>query len=206
VTETGTGRRRGHDGYDPQRTRAQLVASALTLFEAHGFHHSSLQEIVQDAHLTKGAFYHHFESKEDLLWKIQDEYMDHQMEAATAIVAEVKEPLEQVRALVLLSLEGVVKHRAHVAIVQQERRHLTGERLAAITRKRDAAEALLRGAVQAGIDAGQLRRDVSARIATFGILGMCTYAFQWYSADGSLGVEDIAEQFCDLILKGLAVE
>jgi len=206
VAESGSGRRRWPDGYDPQRTRAQLVASALTLFEVNGFDRTSLQQIVEDAHLTKGAFYHHFQSKEDLLWRIQDEYLENQMEEASAIVAEVKDPLEQVRALVLLSLVGVAEHRPHVAIFQQERRHLTGERLSDVTRKRDEVEAIFRGAVQSGIDAGVFRADVSARIATFGILGMCAWAFQWYRPQGSLSIEDVAAQFCAMILDGLTVE
>ena len=204
MTQNGMTRRRWPDGYDPQRTRAQLVTSALTLFEANGFDRTSLQQIVEAANLTKGAFYHHFESKEDLLKRIHDEYLEHLLEACHSIVDEVEEPLDQVRALILLTLVGVATHRPHVAIFQQEGRHLTGERLAEVTRKRAEVEQIMSVAVQAGMDAGQLRSDVNARIATFGILGMCAWAFQWYRPDGPLSIEDVAEQFCAMILDGLA--
>ncbi|WP_205473613.1 TetR/AcrR family transcriptional regulator [Nocardioides sp. SYSU D00038] len=201
--EKTSGRRRWPEGYDPQRTRSELVASALRLFEENGFDRTSLQQIVVDANLTKGAFYHHFESKEDLLWRIQTEYLDTQLEGAQAIVEQGGDPIDQVRELIRLSLEGVAQHRPHVAIFQQERRHLTGERLAEITRRRDEVEALFRGAVQAGIDAGRLRGDVSARIVTFGILGMCAWAFQWFNPRGSLSIDDVATQFTAMVLDGL---
>lgn len=204
--ENTSGRRRWPDGYDPQRTRRQLVDSALKLFEDQGFDRTSLQQIVAEAGLTKGAFYHHFQSKEDLLWQIQDEYLETQREGALAIVEKGGPSLDQVRALVQLSLAGVAEHRPHVAIFQQERRHLTGERLQRITRKRDEVEAIFRGAVQGGIDDGEFRADVSARIVTFGILGMCAWAFQWFNPRGRLGIEDVAAQFCTLILDGLVVE
>ncbi|WP_232676203.1 TetR/AcrR family transcriptional regulator [Nocardioides sp. R-C-SC26] len=203
MAEEKTGRRRWPDGYDPQRTRSHLVSSALRLFEEHGFDRTSLQQIVGDANLTKGAFYHHFESKEDLLWRIQDEYLETQREGALAVVEKGGDPLDQLRALVQLSLEGVAEHRAHVAIFQQERRHLTGERLIEVTRKRDEVETIFRSVVQAGIDAGRFRSDVSARIVTFGILGMCAWAFQWFNPAGSLSIEDVADQFGAIVLDGL---
>lgn len=200
------GRRRWPDGYDPQRTRAQLVDSSLRLFEANGFDRTSLQQIVSDAGLTKGAFYHHFESKEDLLWQIQDEYLETQLVGARDIVAEGGDPVEQLRRLVHLSLVGVAEYRAHVAIFQQERRHLTGDRLTQVTRKRDEVEKLFRATVQAGIDAGRLRDDVSARIVTFGILGMCAWAFQWFNPRGRMRIKDVADQYCRIVLDGLVVE
>lgn len=203
MTEDKPGRRRWPEGYAPQRTRSELVASALRLFEENGFDRTSLQQIVADANLTKGAFYHHFESKEDLLWKIQAEYLDSQLEGARAIVDAGGDPVDQVRALIHLSLEGVAEHRPQVAIFQQERRHLTGERLAEVTRRRDEVEAIFRGVVQAGIDAGRLRGDVSSRIVTFGILGMCAWAFQWFNPKGSLSIDDVAAQFTALVLEGL---
>ncbi|WP_110207649.1 TetR/AcrR family transcriptional regulator [Nocardioides daejeonensis] len=204
--EKKSGRRRWPDGYDPGRTRGQLVDSALRLFEEQGFDRTSLQQIVSDAELTKGAFYHHFQSKEDLLWQIQDEYLASQWEAAVAISEGDEEPIQKIRSLILLSLEGVAKHRPHVAIFQQERRNLTGERLADVTAKRDRVDMLFRQTVQEAIDAGQLRADASPRLVTFGILGMCAWAFQWFRPGGSMKIQDVADQFSTMILDGLAVD
>lgn len=201
-----SGRRRWPDGYAPERTRRQLVDSALRLFEENGFDRTPLQQIVADAALTKGAFYHHFQSKEDLLWHIQVEYLEAQIEAATEIVESDDEPIDQIRALITLSLEGVSKHRPHVAIFQQERRNLTGDRLADVTGKRDEIDKLFRDTVQAAIDAGQLRADASPQLVTFGILGMCAWAFQWFNPKGAMGIQEVADHFASMILDGLAVE
>ncbi len=48
-------------------TRAAIVSSAEKLFAEHGFWGVSLDEIADDAGLTKGAVYSNFQSKEDLL-------------------------------------------------------------------------------------------------------------------------------------------
>ena len=45
----------------------RLLRAATTLFAEHGFDGTSVQEIVEAAGVTKGAMYHYFASKEDLL-------------------------------------------------------------------------------------------------------------------------------------------
>jgi TetR/AcrR family transcriptional regulator, cholesterol catabolism regulator len=199
------GRKRWPDGYDPPRTRRELVDSALALFEQAGFDRTSLQQIVTRANLTKGAFYHHFESKEDLLWQIQNEYLDTQIDAVQAIVDRGGSPVDQLRELIRLSLSGVASYRAHVAIFYQERRHLTGDRLASMAEKRNGLETIFRDVVQRGVDEGVFRKELHSRIVTFGIIGMCAWAVQWFNPDGTLGIDEVADEFCELVLGGLVV-
>ena len=49
------------------RTRLALLISAHRLFIEKGYQSVSIDEIARDARVTKGAFYHHFKSKSDLL-------------------------------------------------------------------------------------------------------------------------------------------
>jgi len=202
--KSAPGRRKWIGGYDPPRTRRALVDSALGLFEKDGFYRTSLQEIVDGAGLTKGAFYHHFNSKEDVLWEIQNEYLDVQIQAANSILSRHQgDCVDLLRELIRLSLNGVAEYRAHVLIFYQERRHLTGERLKIITEKRDTRVQLFRETIRRGIEDGTFKPDTNATIAAFGILGMCALAVQWFDPNGTLTIDDVADQFCDLVLDGL---
>src|SRR5436305_3603313 len=49
-----------------QRTRAELIAAAATVFLREGFHQASLDAIAEEAGYTKGAVYSNFESKDEL--------------------------------------------------------------------------------------------------------------------------------------------
>lgn len=49
-----------------QRTRERIVQSASRLFATHGFARTSIEEIMTQSQLTRGAFYAHFPSKADL--------------------------------------------------------------------------------------------------------------------------------------------
>lgn len=49
-----------------QKTRARIIDAARSLFNQRGFVEVSIDEIMAEAGLTRGGFYHHFRSKEAL--------------------------------------------------------------------------------------------------------------------------------------------
>lgn len=61
-----SGRQRG------QATRKDIIGVARRLFSEHGYHNTGIADIQQATGLTKGAFYHHFRSKEELALAILD--------------------------------------------------------------------------------------------------------------------------------------
>jgi TetR/AcrR family transcriptional repressor of nem operon len=49
-----------------QQTKDKILTSAAKLFAHNGFEKISIDQVMQDAKLTRGAFYSHFKSKSDL--------------------------------------------------------------------------------------------------------------------------------------------
>ena len=47
--------------------REQILRTAEALFYAQGYEQTSVQDILDAIGISKGGFYHHFESKLDLL-------------------------------------------------------------------------------------------------------------------------------------------
>ena len=65
TAQTPTKRRRSRE-----QTRQRLLDAALQVFARNGFERATIDEIVREAGFSKGAFYVHFESKEDLFWEM----------------------------------------------------------------------------------------------------------------------------------------
>lgn len=57
------------------KTREQLVSAAAAVFARRGFSGASLEEIAEEAGLTRGAYYAHFASKEDLLAAVMTSFV-----------------------------------------------------------------------------------------------------------------------------------
>jgi AcrR family transcriptional regulator len=180
-----------------------LLECALELFGAKGFHATSVQEIVEAAGVTKGAFYHHFAGKADILRLIHDEYLVVYEGLVDEILSQHDSPVDQVRELVRVTALTVTRYQAHVSVFAQERRHLTEELRADVKRRADAVEDKMEQIVSRGVESGELEPDVNPRIAVLGILGITLWMQQWYRPDGPLPAEAIADEFARMVLTGL---
>jgi TetR/AcrR family transcriptional regulator, transcriptional repressor for nem operon len=58
---------------DPQRTRTRLLEVGQEEIYLHGFQGASLEQILERARVTKGAFFHHFRSKHEFGYRIVEE-------------------------------------------------------------------------------------------------------------------------------------
>ena len=57
----------------PEKRRQQLLRSASRLFLKHGYRGTTTEQIARNAYLTKGALYHHFKNKEEILFELLEE-------------------------------------------------------------------------------------------------------------------------------------
>ena len=59
----------------PHETRrAQILDAAIACFADKGYHGTSIDDIAARTHLSKGAIYHHFESKREILLAMFEEW------------------------------------------------------------------------------------------------------------------------------------
>ncbi len=82
------------DGADQHRARcpSDSMRVSVELFAQHGYAQTSVQQIVDAAGVTKGALYHYFKSKDDLLFDIYDRLLSLQREHLDEIVARGPRP------------------------------------------------------------------------------------------------------------------
>ena len=57
--------------------RTHILATAFKLFFQKGYKEVTMSELVKESGLSKGAFYHYFNSKEDLYQHSMEMFMDH---------------------------------------------------------------------------------------------------------------------------------
>jgi TetR/AcrR family transcriptional regulator, cholesterol catabolism regulator len=202
---TTAGRAAG-GGYAPERTRRALIDNALKLFGTKGYAVTSVQEITEAAKVTKGAFYHHFDSKEELLKVIHDEFLDYQLAVLKEALAEDEHPATRLRELLRTLLASTARYQANVTVFYLERRHLHGDYFKEMRRKRDEFDRLFLEVIERGIAQGSFRSDLDAHVVALGILGMCAWVHQWYRPSGQLSAEQIADTFAELALDGLLAE
>lgn len=72
----------------PEKTVNLILSTAFRLFMEQGYEHTSIQDIIdQLGGLSKGAIYHHFKSKEDILMAV----MDRMTEESNQMLAKIRD-------------------------------------------------------------------------------------------------------------------
>ncbi len=66
---------------EKERSHARIVASASRLFRERGIDGAGVADVMNDAGMTHGGFYKHFDSKEDLLARALDDAFSGFVEA-----------------------------------------------------------------------------------------------------------------------------
>jgi Transcriptional regulator len=57
----------------PEQTKQKIIDTALVLFEEKGFNDTTVQDIIDKMQMSKGAIYHHFRSKDDIVLAVRDQ-------------------------------------------------------------------------------------------------------------------------------------
>jgi AcrR family transcriptional regulator len=94
--------KKAHRKRRPQQRPEEIAASALRLFTQRGYYSTTMDEVAEAAGVTKGAVYHHFDSKEQLLLTAVDNFFKiaiAHMEASLSDAVDLS-PEEQVRRII----------------------------------------------------------------------------------------------------------
>ncbi|TFD93660.1 MULTISPECIES: TetR/AcrR family transcriptional regulator [Jeotgalibacillus] len=184
--------------------KEKITEQSIRLFEKKGFSETSIQDIVEANGVTKGTFYYYFSSKEELLMDIQLRYIDDLLAQQERIMKdESKNCKTKLYDMVHMLISNIKTQGASAKVFFREMRNLNEERLAQIIPKRDQFRVTIETLLQQGIDQGEFRPDLNPPIATFGVLGMANWSYQWFNPEGDLSEEEVARIFTDMLLKGM---
>ena len=176
------------------RRQQAVVTTAAALFARRGFQATTMDELSDATGLQSGGLYHYIGSKQRLLLEIFSQLMDPLLERAAEIEASGDAPEAKLRALVRTWLAHIYTHLDHMSVFAQERHAIEREReWEQVRASRDAFEAILARLLRAN--------GITDRLQHFALLGMVNHTATWVNPRGRLSAEQIAEGYCEMILK-----
>ncbi|GLX02499.1 TetR/AcrR family transcriptional regulator [Microtetraspora sp. NBRC 16547] len=186
--------------------RHRLLAEATRLFADRGFESTSVQEIVTAAGVTKGAMYHYFASKDDLLHEIYARLLRMQMERLTAF-AEAEGPVaERLHAAAVDVVATTVDNLDDSKIFFRSMYQLAPDTRKMVRAERRRYHERFRDLVTEGQRTGVFRADIPAEMVVDFFFGSVHHLGTWYNPDGPLTGAEVGRHFADLLLASLRPE
>ncbi len=184
--------------------RAAMCRTAAQIFRDRGFDATSVSDIARALGLTKAGLYHHFESKEALLFEIMTFGLDKVRDEVVVPVRGIRDPEERLRQLIVRHARITTRGQGAVAHLGDEIRALPPSARKQIEQRMRVYLDLVRGTLDELKAAGRLR-PVDRTVAAFSVIGMVLWLPRWFRADGRLSQEQVADSIASLALGGLIV-
>jgi AcrR family transcriptional regulator len=183
----------------------QIHRAAARCFAERGFDRTRMQDIADAVEMQAGSLYYYFESKEALLASIVGSRVGAAVEMLSEVAAGGGTPTEKLRGAVSGHLRVFADHADLFSIYNFERLiDIAPDAARQVDARGREYEQLLRGIVEAGMRAGEFRDDLDLPVVVKAIVGMCNSPIIWFDPTGRLSIEDVAKQFAELIVGGLA--
>ncbi|SMC03760.1 transcriptional regulator, TetR family [Sulfobacillus thermosulfidooxidans DSM 9293] len=181
----------------------RLIEAATHLFAERGYDATSVAEIVEFAGVTKGALYHYFQSKEDLLEAIHRKFISAEIADAEEIMSRGQDPVTTLKAMITALIRSIAQYQREVTIFFREMHRLPPKAFDDIEKSRDYYAGLMQSVIERGQNLGVFRTEQSPRLVTLSLFGTCNWIYTWYNPQGPLSPDEIAEQVSRLILHGI---
>ena len=185
-------------------SRQEILRTAARLFQQRGYDATSMNDVAAALKLSKGGLYHHFQSKDEILFEIMDHAMEITETRVLAPARSIADPEERLRALIRLHIEVVLSPADREITVMLHENHP----LAPVLRKRINIRKkeyvhFVENLIAEVQKARQAKGAVSPRAAAFALLGMINWIYQWYKPEGELQTHNLVPQFTSLVFAGI---
>jgi TetR/AcrR family transcriptional regulator, cholesterol catabolism regulator len=183
--------------------RQEILRAAARLFQQQGYDATSMNDVAAALKLSKGGLYHHFQSKDEILFHIMSHAMDITEGRVINVVRRIEGAEERLRTLIRLHIEVVLSEEDREITVMLHENHPlpTALRRKINGRKKDYVHF-----VENLVADVQRQRNstsqVTPRAAAFALVGMINWIYQWYRPDGSLTGDALVRQYTDIFFRG----
>ncbi|WP_424215635.1 TetR/AcrR family transcriptional regulator [Streptomyces sp. BI20] len=181
----------------------RLLAEATRLFAERGYDRTSVQEIVAAAGVTKGALYHWFDSKDDLLHEVYARMLRRQQARLDAIADSGDPVADRLRAAAADVVVTTIEHLDDATIFFRSMHQLSPDRQIRVRAERRRYHERFRTLVEEGRRDGVFAEVTPAELVVDHFFGSVHHLAVWYRPDGPLAPREIGEHLADLLLRAL---
>jgi AcrR family transcriptional regulator len=183
-------------------TRDDILDAAAQVFRQKGFHGASMSEIAVAVNLQKASLYHHVTSKQEILLALLERALGLLTEHIAAITSQPIPADQKLRQMIRAYLSALADNADLTAVLLFEHRSLDKKSHARHVPQRDMFEGLWREVLNEGVrtkvfDCGDTGMAVRA------LMGVMNWTLTWYRPEGGKSIEQIADEYADLMFHGL---
>lgn len=142
------------------KRKEQILKAAVTAFARSGLKDTSMNDIVRESGLSKGAIYWYYKSKDEIIAELLNEFFDPEDIKKVEVMLSTGTPLQKIEKLVEYMIDEMNQMRRFRPVIQELFvLAFRDEKIRRMTKTNfQASVALLQGIIEEGIRSKQFRR------------------------------------------------
>ncbi|MGE0843020.1 TetR/AcrR family transcriptional regulator [Pseudonocardia sp.] len=183
--------------------RAEIVTVAARTFAEQGYSNVGMRDIADALGIRSASLYHHFSSKEEILYAICLSVTREPVEENLPLLDAAGTPAERLTALVRAHIRHLLRRRVEFLVGLHERSSLTPEHRAEIDGYLHFYNRRVRDVLAAGMRGGEFR-ELNPSLAALGLLDMLNGVSSWIRGEQDADTDEVVETYTAMLFHGLA--
>jgi AcrR family transcriptional regulator len=180
-----------------------ILRTSARIFAEKSYHSTSMRDISRATGVSLAGLYHYCESKEELLFLIQDNCFGRVLERLEERLRETTDPAEKLRIFIDNHLAFFAANMAEMKVLSHEADSLVGELHSRVSGKKEKYTKLARKILsELQQQKPKPERQIDLTVATYALFGMMNWIYNWYNPRGKLRVAELVENVVRLFLTG----
>jgi AcrR family transcriptional regulator len=187
---------------DSEAKLQHILLHSAQIFAERGFEGASIRDISRATGVSLSGLYYYFESKQELLYLIQNNAFIFILERLQSRLGEAHEPQARLRVLVQNHIEYFLSHRNEMKVLSHEEEALDPpyrEQVGAIKRR---YYALAREIFDAVVANG-LAPTLNPRVAVLSLFGMMNWVYKWHNPKIDPSAKELTDAIVSIFLHGI---
>lgn len=187
---------------DSEAKLQHILLHSARVFAEQGFEGASMRDISRATGVSLSGLYYYFESKQKLLYLIQNNAFTLIMQRLDIRLERVDDPEQRLRVLVQNHVEYFLSHPNEMKVLSHEEEALDSpyrEEVAAIKKRYYA----LAREIFDGLAAKGLVDGLNPRVAVLSLFGMMNWVYKWHNPKVDPGAEELTDAIVRIFLHGI---
>ncbi len=175
-----------------QKKINEICRTAAGVFYEKGYLSATLADIATALGITKGAIFHYFSTKEELLFLILYRYTESTLRDLIEKLNAIDSPEDRIFAYIYLFIMTYKERQFESRLALNEVVNLPEKYLNIIKEKQREFVKILRSLIEDLLEKKE-RKPGLITFLTYSLLGMCTWPYRWFNLDGKSSPEELAQ-------------
>lgn len=187
-----------------QARRTEILKIAADVLAKKGCASATVRDIAKASGILSGSLYHHFKSKDEIIFIILNEVFEKFKAGYENIQHESQDPIKVLENLVIFGFTSLDRWNSELQILQNDFSFLSRlPEFNFLIAGSDEIEATWIKAIKRGMDQGVFREDLDTKLSYRMMIGSIVGASRWYRKGGKLSAIEVGKHHAHFFLNGL---